>query len=222
MINGVFTTIQVTNGIPLFLAQHKKRLSLHAKELGFNQPTFSDEEVKHFLQKNQLTDCALKILLMKLQGKTIISMETRPLPQIKQEIMIITVPDTRNELKIYKTIDRFINEQAMKLANEKEADDALFIHEGMIIESTICNVFSLNDQGDIITPPLDGKGLKGIIRQIIMDKLPIIEEEIQQNTMNPLVLVNSLRMQTVTHLDGRPLNDASKLFMQLKKIIDEA
>ena len=90
------------------------------------------------------------------------------------------------------------------------------MNENQLIESTIANIFSLNKNGDIITPRLDGKGLKGITRKIIMQNINVFEEEISENTIGPLVLTNSLRIQKVTHLNGKELEDAEELFQKIK------
>jgi branched-subunit amino acid aminotransferase/4-amino-4-deoxychorismate lyase len=133
---------------------------------------------------------------------------------------VITIEDQRNYLKIYKTTDRTVSDHAKKLAFEKGADDALFINDGNIIESTICNVFSINKQGEIITPLIQAKGLNGITRQLIMKHTNVIETDIKQNTNSPLVLVNALRLQKVTHLNGKKLQDGTSLMQRIQTIIN--
>lgn len=219
---GVFTTIKIKNGIPLFFEKHADRLLSHAKQLNLGPITLSSTEIHRYLQTSNLTDCALKITVTKQQDKTMVTMKARPLPIAKAELKLITIPDTRDELKIYKTTERSINEQAKKIAEENGADDAFFIVDGTIIESTICNVFSFNKKGQIITPNLDGKGLRGITRQIIMEQINVIEEQIPQETRNPLVLVNSLRIQRATHLNARPIADGKPLLKLLQTCVEKA
>src|SRR6185369_2220052 len=156
MNKGIFTTIKVKNGIPLFFEYHQKRLISHSKKLQLDIPYFSFKDVHTFLEKNNLTDCALKILMTTRKGQPEMTLESRPLPLATDTIKLITVPDTRDSYKTIKTTDRVVNEKAYKLAKKHEADDALFVQNTLLIESTISNIFSLNKNGDIITPPLDG------------------------------------------------------------------
>jgi len=213
---GIFTTIKITNGIPLFWDKHHKRLISQAEKLNVGRPHISLQEIQIYLKHNSLTDCALKITITKHKG---LIFEHRQLPLILPTYKLITVRDTRNHWKIYKTTDRAVNEHAKKLAEEKDADDALFTLDDTIIESTICNVFSLNKQGKIITPPIRARGLNGITRQLIRENIKVLEADILDNTKHPLVLVNSIRVQKITHLNGKKLSDGQRLAQKLQTII---
>jgi len=217
---GVFTTIKVSSGIPLFFEKHKERLLSHAAKLNLGQPKISLTEVQNYLQKNNLHDCALKMTVSKNKDKTLITLQSRPLPSEKS-CKLITVEDTRTAIKIYKTTDRIINEQTTKIAQKNGADDALFTLDGNIIESTISNVFSINKHGVIITPPIKNYGLNGITRQLIIENETVIEETIPETTNGPLVLVNALRIQKVSHLNGRELHDGENLQKKIKTLIEK-
>ena len=164
---GVFTTIKVTNGVPLYFDKHQTRLLSEAKALGLRIPDFSKETILNYIKTNNLTNCALRITIQ--NG---LSIHHRQLPEEKS-IIAITIEDTRNNLKIFKTTDRSVNDKAQKLAIENVAEDALFVYENNIIESTYANVFSIDTDGTIITPPIEGKGLNGIARQVLMEHLPV-------------------------------------------------
>ncbi len=219
---GIFTTIKVRNGIPLFFEHHQKRLISHSKKLQLEIPYLSFNDVKKFLQKNNLAECALKIIIEKKNGTTTMTIQTGPLPLPKDDIKLITVEDTRGKYKTLKIIDRSINEKVKKFAKSHDADDALFVQNGKLIESTISNIFSVNKNGDIITPILGGRGLEGIARKIIMLQTPVIEEEIDESSTGPIVLTNSLRIQKATQLNGKPLDDAQDLFQKIKTILENA
>jgi len=218
---GVFTTIKIKNGIPLFFDRHRERLLAQAAKLNLEKVSIRLANVQHYLKKNNLLDCALKITITKEDNKTSITYKTRPLPQTLISCKAITIQDTRNYLKIYKTTNRILHDRAKKIAMEHGADDAIFTFNEKIVESTICNIFSVNKQGEIITPPMRAKGLNGITRQLIIEQTNVIEIDINQNTKGPLVLVNSLRIQKVTHLNGKKLLDGEKLMQKIKKIIEK-
>jgi len=221
MTLGVFTTIKIQNGIPLFWSSHLKRISSQAEKLNVGPVLLSFGRVKTYLKQNNVSNCALKIIATKENGKTEIIYKTRPLPQNFTSCKVITVEDTRNYLKIYKTTNRAINENAKKQAEEKSADDALFTLNSNIVESTISNVFGINKNGELITPPIKAKGLGGITRQLIMKQTTVTETDINQNTKGPLVLVNCLRVQKVTHINGKKLIDGERLLQKMKTIIEQ-
>jgi branched-subunit amino acid aminotransferase/4-amino-4-deoxychorismate lyase len=216
---GVFTTIKVKNGLPLFWDKHEKRLVSNAQKLLLEKFTITSHDLEDYLKKNNLTDCALKIIIIKHRGKTTISFEHRMLPKSTKLYKLITFPDTRDYLKIYKTTIRNINEQAEKIAKEKGAHGALFTLDEKIVESTMCNIFSINKQGKFITPPIHAKGLNGITRQIIMKLTTAEELDINKNTNGPLVLVNALRVQKISHLNGKKLVDGEKLAHTLQELL---
>ena len=82
-------------------------------------------------------------------------------------------------------------------------------------------MFYLNKQGKIATPPIKARGLNGITRQIIMENIPVEEEDILDNTRQPMILVNCLRIQKVTHLNGKKLMDGAQLEKKLKTAIEK-
>ena len=222
MTKGVFTTIKVIDQTPLFFEQHKKRLLFHAKQVGLEKVSLTINDIKEYLEKNNISNCALKISVTEKQEKSAIIFESRELPIEEKIVKLITVKDTRNKDKEFKITNRVIHEKAKMLAQEQKANDAVFVQNNFFIESTIANIFSINKNGDIITPPLDKKGLKGIAREIIMKDLKILEQEIPADSIQPIVLINSLRIQMATHLNGKKLASPNKLFQKIKSALEKA
>ena len=220
MINGIFTTIKVQDGTPLFFPKHERRLLTHAKATNLPYPTNLNQHIIDFITDNNLTNCALRVTIARNTLEPLI--QQRPLPEPQTDIAVITLPDTRDAHKIYKTTDRRVNEQAKAQAEKKNTNDALFTQKGKLVESTIANIFSLNQHGQLITPPIIGRGLNGTTRQVIMEHSPVIEEEIPVTTDGPLVLVNSLRLTTIKTLDGRELQNGKQLFQMVKQILTNA
>ncbi|MEK7571020.1 MAG: aminotransferase class IV [Patescibacteria group bacterium] len=222
-IPGVFTTIKITHGQPIFLEKHQARLIAHAKQAGFQiHTTAITQKIVTWLQDHPLKDCVLKISILGEYKEPEILFATRELPQTSGSIRLISVPDNRDVSKVIKSIDRTMYEQAKQMAQAKGADDAIFEEDGYLIESTICNLFSLNKKGEIITPPIAGKGLAGVMRASIMENFPVREEPIPKTTNGPLVLTNSLRVQKASSLDGRILADGEVLLEKLKITINKA
>jgi branched-subunit amino acid aminotransferase/4-amino-4-deoxychorismate lyase len=195
------------------------------KALGFRKHDLQfslKKAMQNLVKKNNVDDCAIRITVLNEEQPFVI-MHARNLPTTQKDFVnLITVPDTRDVFKTIKTINRLVNEQATEQAKNQGADDALFVQGKNIIESTICNVFSLDAKGKLITPPLDEKGLRGITREIIMEKTKVAEKNISQETKGPLVLVNSLRIQKVRILDGRKLQDGEELLKKITSLIEQA
>jgi aminodeoxychorismate synthase component I/2-amino-4-hydroxy-6-hydroxymethyldihydropteridine diphosphokinase len=211
---GIFTTIKVIQGVPLYFDKHLDRLTTQTNTLGLVIPKLSLATITDYLKKNNLTNCALRITV-----RNTTSIDHRPLPEEKP-LSVITVDDTRNKYKTLKTTDRTVNDAAKKLAQQNGADDALFVKDTCIIESTTANVFSIDKSGDLITPPIENKGLNGIARQVLMERMHVKEMPISSDTNMPLVVVNSLRVQPIRELDGRILPDAGELVKKINNVLN--
>ncbi len=223
MASGIFTTLKVKNGIPLFFDRHHNRLRNHMQQLRLPPLSLDLEEaIKTHLAENKQQNYALRITIKKQGDHSVVTFEARELPSIERAIKVLTINDVRDDLRTLKTTDRLVNQHAKRLAEKNGADDALFIQNNHIIESTICNVFSLNKKGQVITPPIEGRGLNGITRQLIMEQIGVIEEEISENATGPLVLVNCLRIQKVGEINGKKLTDGKELLQKIITIINNA
>lgn len=198
---GVFTTMKVRAGLPLFLDRHIIRLQDHTKKLNIPYPQNLEKSVSSLIEKNKLTEGGIRIT---------ISPETafiHPFPTVTkiETVRVITTPETRGTLKTIKTTYRVPNILAQKEARVKGAQDAIFTLQNQLIESTYANIYILNTKSTIITPPIAGKGLNGISRQVLMENLPIQEQKIPDDTIDPMILVSSLSMRIVKSINGRKL-----------------
>lgn len=204
---GIFTTIKVVNRIPLFLEHHVERLTLHARVQGI---TFDDaiieKNIQRLLLENTVSDAAIRISVL---SQDTILFHATTLPN-SENVKAIT-HNEQHPLPTIKKIDRSIYDDAQQSAGKKGAVSALFVDNECFIESIMSNIVSLDRDGNVITPPLKEQGLQGITRQILLEKHVLQEKEIPVSTMMPLVLINSLRVQGVTSLDGIFLPDFSKL-----------
>jgi len=137
-------------------------------------------------------------------------------------VAVITTPDTRDSYKIHKLTYRIPHLLAQQQAQAKGARDALFTQNGKLIESTTANIISYINKDTIITPPILGKGLNGITRQILIENLPIKEKAIPSDTTDPIILVNSLSLQIVESIDGRKLKQNSEFVNLIRQTLDQA
>lgn len=213
---GVFTTIKVRDKIPLFFEKHLDRLIVSSKILSIK---FDPERIKNALtdtiEKNKTAIYAVRITL--LENNFMIHSFKIP---VSKPIRLITIIDKRQNQSL-KIIDRTINQAAFAEATSQGADDAVFINNSTISEAANSNIFSINENGQIITTPINGHALAGITRQIIMESIEIKEEKISVYTKNPLILTNCLRIQKAVSLNKNLLADGEKLLQKLQDVLEK-
>ena len=93
---------------------------------------------------------------------------------------------------------------------ESGMDDVLWVQGGHYLEATTGNVFALCD-GVLITPPLDGRILPGVTREILLELaqeagVPVLEASLPITApMTELYLSSSLKiLAPVVALNGKP------------------
>jgi len=172
--------LRIPWGIPLFWELHWQRLQHSFTRLGFRESSLDFDlraALRSVIDKNALCDGAVRITFTAGQQQEFIATQSllptvilhaTPLPEATPFLDAITVPEQRDALKDLKLTYRVINMLAEQQAQRQGAQVALFTEEGMMIEATVSNVFSLDTNGAFITPSLYGKGLNGICRQIIL------------------------------------------------------
>ena len=120
---------------------------------------------------------------------------------------------------------------AVQAAQEAGADDALFVdEEGRAHEASTANLFAEVD-GELITPPLDGSILPGVVRTKFVELCaqaarPVAERHVVVADLGPddsLLLSSSVRgIVAAQSLDGRPLKVDEELLGWARGLLDEA
>jgi branched-subunit amino acid aminotransferase/4-amino-4-deoxychorismate lyase len=106
-------------------------------------------------------------------------------------IAVVTIDNTRDVFRHVKTTNRLVSTFALREAVRVGADEAIFLDNGMMIEAACSNVFEMRS-GRFVTPKLDGRGLAGIVREVILEEIPCIIADISATSHGPLFLTNSL------------------------------
>jgi branched-subunit amino acid aminotransferase/4-amino-4-deoxychorismate lyase len=217
---GVFTTVKVRDGVPLFFERHANRLEKNLEQLNFSQQVLSHDFVKtvqRVIEKNKMQDGGIRITLT---PTTCIIHATTITPKI-ENVSVLTVPDERDQYKTVKMTYRIPHILAQQKADEQGCQDALFVLGNNLVESTYANIFSFHN-GEIITPPIANRGLNGISRQVLLDQLPIEEQEITVETTNPMVLVSSLSLRVVEKIDDREIKKNEEFVQMIKNALEKA
>lgn len=220
---GIFTTLKVHEAVPLFLESHLLRLQEGIQRLAFHfsaRDACLGDAVHAVIQRNEVREGAIRItitpgtqyqvLLSECPSPTLLVYATH-MHTAQNCIDVITVPDQRGAFRNVKVTNRLVHFQAEREAFSRGAQEALFTENDQLIEATNSNIFSLGPLGEFITPPIEGRGLNGIMRQHLLDYSGGKVAEIATTADGPLFLVNSLRAVAVRRVDGRDIvqNDAA-------------
>jgi branched-chain amino acid aminotransferase len=179
--DGVFETMRVRAGVPFALRRHLRRLTASAVGLGL----VVDEDLVRRGIDAVLSDrppaARLRVTVTggpspygSARGEAaptvlVATGEMHPWPPTSD---VAVVPWTRNERAAtagLKTTSYADNVVALAWAHERGADEAVFANtRGELCEGTGSNVF-LEDDGRLVTPPLDSGCLAGITRELLLE-----------------------------------------------------
>jgi branched-chain amino acid aminotransferase len=222
--DGVFETLKIIEGEAFALRRHLLRLRRSASGLGLEIPRSDDQlraAVAATIAANGPTAGRLRITVTGGVGPLgsdrgsggasviIAASEQAPWPPAAA---VVTVPWRRNEHSAVaglKTTSYADNVVALRRARDRGADEAIFANTaGNLCEGTGTNVF-LGLDGELCTPPLSSGCLAGIIRELLVEALPIVERDTpiaRLDDADEAFLTSSTReVQPVSTIDGRAL-----------------
>lgn len=177
--HGLFETIKVVAGWPVFLEDHVARLSRSAAELGLAV----DGDLERLralcgkvIAANTLVDGSLKLILFQDEGRVgeIVLARSGLYPKETYErgfrLTVETVTG-RPALAAHKTLNYFENIAAKRRAVAKGFDEPIFSDvAGDLFEGATTNLFIVK-AGRVYTPPNDGRILPGIARGSVLRQL---------------------------------------------------
>jgi branched-subunit amino acid aminotransferase/4-amino-4-deoxychorismate lyase len=189
--DGLFESIRLVNGIPLFVSDHFKRLKKGAETLKIQLPSnFSEawliESITALARKNMITKggrARLTVyrdfggLYSPLQNTSSYVLEVEPLVNNKfvlnQEGLDVElfqdIHKVKNQLSSIKTLNGLHYIQAALFCKEKKIDNCLLINErDQILEAYNGNLFVVSN-GALYTPGLEMGVLAGVMRMHIIN-----------------------------------------------------
>jgi branched-chain amino acid aminotransferase len=227
--DGLFETIAIFNGKPVYLKAHLDRLDSGARELGIRVSRREIESgIAELLRTSSFGHAILRLTVTRGVGARGLSAESdRPallitlapwqLGTIYAPVRLATSSIRRNQsspasrLKSLSYIDNIL---AAREASKAGANDALLLNmQGRVACSTIANVFLIAGQS-LITPPLSEGVLPGITRArvlalaraagLVADERPIAPADLFSS--GAVFLTNSIRLiRPVMAIDGQTL-----------------
>jgi len=182
--DGVFDTLIIRSGKPIFLDRHLRRLRNGIDRLQIeNTPSDSElsEALLQLIAANNATDARVRITITPGPGSsprhrgpqplTVIS--TAPLADAPLPVSLCAVAWTRNErspLAGIKSTSWGENATILRYAAAKGFDNAILCDStGRLSECTTSNLFLVIDDC-IVTPSLASGCLPGIIREVLLEE----------------------------------------------------
>ncbi|WP_319568484.1 aminotransferase class IV [Cohaesibacter marisflavi] len=186
--DGLFETLPVLHGAPLWWQEHSARLTQSANRLGMSlDPIMLEHTVSQLAALSKETNTILRIAVSRGSGGRglLPPVEARPtllatlasLPDglAFQDMSLATSTIRRNAQSLTASIksnNYLDNIAAAQQAEQAGASDALLLNtEGKIACTTIGNLFSLHGSC-LTTPPVSDGVLPGIVRQQLLTLAP--------------------------------------------------
>jgi len=237
--DGVFTTLTVSQGLPLFLPRHLKRLHSDATRLGIPIPAPSILEAEARRLSSLHPYSVLKIILTRgaggrgyrspnsASGTRILS--AHPIPDYPQQLKEQGVKarfcagrlGLNPRLAGIKHLNRLEQVLARAEWQDEEIREGLVLdYEGFLVEGVMSNVFLIR-QGRLLTPLLDRCGVAGVMRGLVLEAardlgIEAIEARLTHldaETADELFLTNSVvGIWPVSQLDDKrfPVGDFTR------------
>lgn len=215
--DGVYETIRVQNGVPVFLADHLIRLFKSARAIHLRMPLTKRAFfgiIDKLLKKNKHAEGALRITLTRGPGPHGFDPRFCPKPTLLIRVFHFTgyperlhrkgisagiVTVRRNSpLSIPPSIksNNCLNGILAKMqAIEMKCDEGIFLDlRGFVAEGTVSNVFMVK-QGKVLTPTLDGQVLPGVTQARVMRIVNVRQKKITPQELfsaDEIFLTNAL------------------------------
>ena len=246
--DGLFETILVNNGEPLFLKEHLTRLNLGCKKLRIELP--SQTLIKKSINKSigNTKKCIIKIIYSRgisLHGygydrkvKPQLYIIKKRAPNIKRSLFI---PLRYSKYKLYdnpylskiKHLNRLEQILGLTFSDRKDSNNILTDKNNNIIECISSNIFLYTikkDTFNFVTPDLSNSGVDGIMKKVIIKfmkrkKINICECIIKQKDIKKFhgaFICNSVTgIQFVNKIDKYVLSHSRELEAILGKFVYE-
>lgn len=197
---GLFETIRVEKGRPLFIEAHIKRMETAWADLFESRPPDITWEtvIDLLVRENRLQDtvCAVKLVAARDGSREEVFLAAFIRPYVhrlkasgKSGLDLVTFPESRQTfLADYKTLNYLIYERAGAYARHRGGDEAVILNpDGTVSETNTCNIFAVRDNTLVL--PKSGHVLPGITQAKIIDTMARQEGyDVRHERMTPEAL----------------------------------
>ena len=221
--DGVFETMKIVEGQPFAASRHLARLerSTAGMRLPCPAPALVLSAIEQVIAANGIEDGRVRVTVTGGPGalgsdraavEPTVIVAAGPLPAWPPAADVVVAPWPRNErgaLAGVKSVSYGENVVALAHARDRGAGEAIFANlAGDLCEGTGTNVF-VGVGGRLVTPPLASGCLAGVTRELVMELLDVVEENLPVEALasaEEAFLTSSTReVQPIRSVDGRSL-----------------
>jgi branched-subunit amino acid aminotransferase/4-amino-4-deoxychorismate lyase len=232
---GLYETLKLVGGVPVFFEEHIARLDLGLEELGLERPCSRAEmasQICRLSAASEVPDGACRVLVTagSPNGRPglLIQTDQRTFPARPLRVISYRGVRVRAALKAMTVMQSYLAQRAAKAAG---ADDAILVDdEGHIFEGATSNMFLVRG-GGLVTPPAEGAILPGVMRAKVEELagaygVPVVEAFARVADLRPddgMLLTSSVRgIVPVGSVDGRDLRIDDALLERLRTLVGKA
>ncbi len=220
--DGLFETIRVASGKPVFWSAHCARLREGAALLGIAVP-YQDaalaQAIQDVLAANILAEAAIRLTVTRgpaargvlpagAENPTVLITAAPMPPALPPARAIVCAVTRRNEvspLSRIKSLNYLDSILARQEAARRGADEAILLNTaGRVAEASAANIFLIRG-GGIFTPPVAEGALPGIMRAALIARHGVIETPLmvaELHAAEAIFLSNALSLRALASLDG--------------------
>ncbi len=232
---GLYETLKLAGGVPVFFSQHMDRLQSGLDLLEIDLP-WDSAAIAHWIVELSAADavadggCRVLVTGGPVWGEpsVLIRNDARPVPE--RPLRVITHRGIRvsGALKAMTFLQSHLAQRAAAAAG---ADDAIFVDdEGRMFEGATSNIF-LARGGSLITTPAEGAILPGVMRATLeqvaqADGIRVAEAYGRVRDLRPddaMFLTSSVRgIVAVAAVDDRALRVDTTMLLRLRRLVETA
>lgn len=175
---GVFETIKIVDGKPLFLDKHLSRLKKSLRFFGIEKD-IDEGKIYAYINSSEEKNFALKLIVSD-KNFILTSRSDNYRDDDKNYKLILSEVRRNSSSKIiyHKSLSYYENIMEHRWAQNQGYDSALFINEREeVCETSFANIFFVRN-GEIFTPAISSGLLKGTMRDYILESYKVKEDVI--------------------------------------------
>ncbi len=231
---GLYETLKLVGGVPVFFEEHADRLERGVAELGLD-PRFGRDQLAEQICRLAAANgapnaCRVLLTAGPPDGSPTLFIEANLRRFSEPPLDVVTFEGVRvsAQLKAMTVMQSYL---AQRAAQQAGVHDAILVDEqGRMFEGATSNMFLVRG-GGLVTPPAEGAILPGVLRGKIEELasaagIPVVEAYARVTDLRPddgMLLTSSVRgIVPVGRVDDHPLRVHGDLVRRLRSLLGDA